>query len=151
MSPGNRPSPNLATRGQRSPTATSTKPKMMSSREIDIAGPVGRLGIWQPADHQTRVRIEPTSELLVRLNEPCSLERDRLSGIYEEARCYPPSISLLARKFSLLWALGNSVGKRLSLLPKAEARWPISSPSLTNFAVFSRETGKQTWQRRVRS
>jgi hypothetical protein len=27
---------------------------MMSSREIDIAGPVGRLGIWQPAgDHQT--------------------------------------------------------------------------------------------------
>src|SRR5680860_629644 len=36
-------------------------------------------------------------------------------------RCYAPWGSLFARKFSLLWRLGNSVRKQLNFLPKAEA------------------------------
>jgi hypothetical protein len=31
--------------------------------------------------------------------------------------------SLIANKFSLPWRLGNSVGKRLNFIPKAEAPW----------------------------
>src|SRR4030067_1614230 len=35
----------------------------------------------------------------------------------------PASGSLIARKFSLFRRLGNSIGKRLNFLPKAEAPW----------------------------
>ncbi len=36
-------------------------------------------------------------------------------------RCYAPWGSLFARKFSLLWRLGNSVRNQLNFLPKAGA------------------------------
>ena len=36
-------------------------------------------------------------------------------------RCYAPWGSLFARKFSLLWRLGNSLRKQLNFLPKAGA------------------------------
>jgi hypothetical protein len=53
----------------------------------------------------------------------------------------PASGSLIANKFSLFRRLGNSVGKGLNFLPKAEV--PISSPKSANFPVFSRGTGNQ--------
>jgi hypothetical protein len=40
---------------------------------------------------------------------------------WDKVRCYPDS--LIARKFSLFRRLGNSIGKRLNFLPKAEAPW----------------------------
>jgi len=42
---------------------------------------------------------------------------------WDQIRCYPASGSLIAEKFSLLRRLGNSVGKRLNLFPKAKAPW----------------------------
>jgi hypothetical protein len=45
------------------------------------------------------------------------------SRYWHKVRCYPASGSLIARKFSLLRRLGNSVANRLNFPPKAEAPW----------------------------
>ena len=42
---------------------------------------------------------------------------------WDKVSLLPASGSLIGRKFSLLRRLGNSVGKRLNFLPKAEATW----------------------------
>ena len=64
-------------------------------------------------------------------------------GYSDQIRCYPPPASLIARKFSLLWPSGNSVGKRLNFLPKAKGALAISSPKSANFPVFSPGTGNK--------
>jgi len=45
------------------------------------------------------------------------------SGYWDKGSLLPTSGSLIARKFSLLRRLGNSVSKRLNFTPKAEVPW----------------------------
>jgi hypothetical protein len=55
----------------------------------------------------------------------------------------PASASLIARKFSLLRRLGNSGGKRLNFLPKAEAPWLFQARNRRISLYFPVEQGTQ--------
>jgi hypothetical protein len=58
-------------------------------------------------------------------------------------RCYAPWGSLFARKFSLLWRLGNSVRKQLNFLPKAGAPWSSRARKRRISLYFPLEQGIQ--------
>ena len=62
---------------------------------------------------------------------------------WDQIRCYPASGSLIAEKFSLLRRLGNSVGKRLNLFPKAKASWLSQARNRQISLYFPVEQGNQ--------
>jgi hypothetical protein len=74
-----------------------------------------------PTSGSNRITALCSVQMVVDLKEKSpEPTRDRLSRS-DSLLCV--SDSLIARKFSLLWRLGNSVGKGLNFLPKAEAPW----------------------------
>jgi len=62
---------------------------------------------------------------------------------WDQIRCYPASGSLIAEKFSLIRRLGNSVGKRLNLFPKAKASWLSQARNRQISLYFPVEQGNQ--------
>ena len=71
------------------------------------------------------------------------------SRYWDKGSLLPVSGSLIARKFSLLRRLGNSVGKRLNFLPKAEAPWLSEARNRRISLYFPVEQGTNG-RRRVR-
>jgi len=73
--------------------------------------------------HPVRIRIVSQNRRIIE-SDVCDPARARRFAPEPNAPlvcCYAPWGSLLARKFSLLWRLGNSVRNQLNLLPKAGA------------------------------
>jgi len=94
-----------------------------------------RGGLW-PRSELSRQQFR---ELQIKMVAGPGFEPAGASGVAAKPRVplldkgslLPVSRSLIAPKFSLLSRLGNSVGKRLNFLRKAEAPWLSQAPKPT--------------------